>query len=86
MAHRHVWRIKERVYSGTFLVRCKVEGCGERLHWKEAERRLNAVECLSAQYAQLWSEHIVEQPPLYEMECAKALHAYAATLEGEDAG
>lgn len=87
--HVHYWRLQvegpdceECQYSAIMgLAAC---ACGELLAPLAIERRLNATERLSAVYAQLYSEHITEDPPLYLEECSTALSAYAAALDGED--
>ena len=60
---------------------CKDPTCHESLDWDEIDRRLNATERLKGIQAQIYSEHIVEDPPFLIDECAADLIAYAAALE-----
>jgi hypothetical protein len=73
MAHRHVWDF------GGWEWECNcVEGCEETLTRDEIERRLNAVECLSAAQA----EHMGKRGPRGRGEIPPLLK-YAAALEAD---
>ncbi len=75
--HVHEWIYQQSTYGH---YECP---CGATLHCVEAESRLNATERLSATKAQLYSEHIIEDPPFLVDECAADLKAYADALEGK---
>ena len=80
--HVHDFRFLRKVWKYEIGATC-IE-CGEKLSWAEVERRLNATEKLKATQAQLYSEHIIEDPPFLLDECSGDLSAYAAALEGEN--
>jgi hypothetical protein len=73
--HVHEWEMRYNYVCPE----CKI--CGAAMTLTELESRLNATERLKATKAQLYSEHIIEEPPFLIDECAADLKAYADILD-----
>jgi hypothetical protein len=87
MAHKHEWH-----FDSTFGAYCAEEAdgiCDERLEIAEVERRINAIECLSAETAKQmitgYEVFMSDRGPLSrDEEMLAEMYAYAAMREGKD--
>ena len=80
MTHRHEWRCYRRIWSYEIGFRCTDKSCDAVIPWAEAERRLNATECLSAEGAKNAQYTIAESGNEYMLPVHEALKAYAEAL------
>ena len=80
--HRHVWKH----FNKDIPYLCSVGDCKAELTQEEAERRLNAVECLGAEFAIEIAMGIEESGLGRVTSDAPALRAYALALEGQPEG
>ena len=85
MGHRHEWRIKDtRKYMIDYADIKAVCDCGKTMNKEKIERRLNAVEALSAEDARtlcLWLEGPTKE---FISKGGMKLQDYARILGGED--
>ncbi len=87
MMHKHEYRFApniEQVSSArtnTYGFYCTVSGCDEYILLPEAERRLNATECLSAEDADDLYKYVPHEFVLHENK--DKLKAYARALSDE---
>ena len=79
--HVHEWEWGHNLEFGSHIRR--KDNVAIRMGDEEVLRRLNATERLRGKKAELYSCHIVEDPPFLIPECAADLRAYAAILESE---
>ncbi len=94
MAHRHEWYFKTDYGRSKPLVLTLIQGwecrtCGEMLPLGEDERRVNAVEALSAEDADKAASFMTQWAWIqtaipHDEERIDALCAYAKILEGKD--
>ena len=91
MMHKHEYRFApniEQVSSArtnTYGFYCTVSGCDEYILLPEAERRLNATECLSAEAAEQfgWGQRLSFGPKQQGYKICDMLIAYAEALSDE---